>query len=206
MWYRENVCHHNPEGSTWSLISTPGEVAQISCGSYDLLWATLWEGQAIVREGIDRNNPQGILYLPGNSSDFCSVKQENNIQWLLCFVSCRNFLEHCGVPKLWQWDHARICGRWCGMVHHKGSKSKSLMLWFCFYTSFLYLLFWNEQVTFKWNIGDLVSLYLQFREFYSLSSWGCSLVCDIHSWVQLENLISWYWIFLRKKSMFDVKH
>ncbi|NWI51073.1 TCPR1 protein, partial [Calyptomena viridis] len=62
VWYRENVCHHNPEGSTWSLITTPGEVVQISCGPYDLLWATLWEGQAIVREGIDRNNPQGISW------------------------------------------------------------------------------------------------------------------------------------------------
>uniref|UniRef100_A0A8B9NPH7 Tectonin beta-propeller repeat-containing protein 1 n=1 Tax=Apteryx owenii TaxID=8824 RepID=A0A8B9NPH7_APTOW len=62
VWYRENVCHRNPEGSTWSLIATPGEVVQISCGPYDLLWATLWEGQAIVREGIDRNNPQGISW------------------------------------------------------------------------------------------------------------------------------------------------
>ncbi|XP_064009820.1 tectonin beta-propeller repeat-containing protein 1 isoform X2 [Pogoniulus pusillus] len=62
VWYRENVCHHNPEGSLWSLITTPGEVVQISCGPYDLLWATLWEGQAIVREGIDRNNPQGISW------------------------------------------------------------------------------------------------------------------------------------------------
>ncbi|NWW47546.1 TCPR1 protein, partial [Pedionomus torquatus] len=62
VWYRENVCHHNPEGSMWSVIATPGEVVQISCGPYDLLWATLWEGQAIVREGIDRNNPQGISW------------------------------------------------------------------------------------------------------------------------------------------------
>ncbi|NXE47050.1 TCPR1 protein, partial [Casuarius casuarius] len=62
VWYRENVCHHSPEGSTWSLVATPGEVVQISCGPYDLLWATLWEGQAIVREGIDRNNPQGISW------------------------------------------------------------------------------------------------------------------------------------------------
>ncbi|XP_074014643.1 tectonin beta-propeller repeat-containing protein 1 [Numenius arquata] len=62
VWYRENVCHHNPEGSVWSVIATPGEVVQISCGPYDLLWATLWEGQAIVREGIDRNNPEGVSW------------------------------------------------------------------------------------------------------------------------------------------------
>ncbi|XP_044289286.1 tectonin beta-propeller repeat-containing protein 1 isoform X2 [Varanus komodoensis] len=62
VWYREGVCHHNPEGSFWSLVPTPGEAVQISCGPYDLLWATLWEGQAIIREGIDRNNPQGIAW------------------------------------------------------------------------------------------------------------------------------------------------
>ncbi|XP_043840145.1 tectonin beta-propeller repeat-containing protein 1 isoform X1 [Dromiciops gliroides] len=59
VWYREDVCHPNPEGSSWSLVETPGEAVQISCGPYDLLWATLWEGQAMVREGIDRNNPKG---------------------------------------------------------------------------------------------------------------------------------------------------
>ncbi|XP_061455337.1 tectonin beta-propeller repeat-containing protein 1 isoform X3 [Rhineura floridana] len=62
VWYRNDVCHHNPEGSSWSFIATPGEAVQISCGPYDLLWATLWEGQAIVREGIDRNSPQGISW------------------------------------------------------------------------------------------------------------------------------------------------
>ena len=59
MWYRENVSHHNPEGSSWSLVDTPGEAVQISCGPHDLLWVTLWEGQALVREGINRNNPKG---------------------------------------------------------------------------------------------------------------------------------------------------
>ncbi|KAH0631949.1 hypothetical protein JD844_019861 [Phrynosoma platyrhinos] len=59
IWYREDVCYHNPEGSSWTLVATPGEAVQISCGPYDLVWATLWEGQAIVRHGIDRNNPHG---------------------------------------------------------------------------------------------------------------------------------------------------
>ncbi|XP_054849483.1 tectonin beta-propeller repeat-containing protein 1 isoform X2 [Eublepharis macularius] len=85
VWYRENVCHHNPEGSSWSLISTPGEVVQISCGQYDLLWATLWEGQAIVREGIDRNNPQGVSWtvvqppVPENGISHVSVGV--NVVW-----------------------------------------------------------------------------------------------------------------------------
>ncbi|XP_066129451.1 tectonin beta-propeller repeat-containing protein 1 [Saccopteryx bilineata] len=59
VWYREDVSHPNPEGSSWSIVDTPGEVVQISCGPHDLLWATLWEGQALVREGINRNNPRG---------------------------------------------------------------------------------------------------------------------------------------------------
>lgn len=59
VWYREDVSHSNPEGSSWSLLDTPGEVVQISCGPHDLLWATLWEGQALVREGINRSNPKG---------------------------------------------------------------------------------------------------------------------------------------------------
>uniref|UniRef100_A0A8C4KYG6 Tectonin beta-propeller repeat containing 1 n=1 Tax=Equus asinus asinus TaxID=83772 RepID=A0A8C4KYG6_EQUAS len=59
VWYREDVSHPNPEGSSWSLMDTPAEAAQISCGPHDLLWVTLWEGQALVREGISRNNPKG---------------------------------------------------------------------------------------------------------------------------------------------------
>uniref|UniRef100_A0A8D1G7N7 Tectonin beta-propeller repeat-containing protein 1 n=1 Tax=Sus scrofa TaxID=9823 RepID=A0A8D1G7N7_PIG len=62
VWYREDVSHPNPEGSSWSLVDTPGEVVQISCGPHDLLWATLWEGQALVREGINRNHPKGISW------------------------------------------------------------------------------------------------------------------------------------------------
>ncbi|KAL8175522.1 UNVERIFIED_CONTAM: Tectonin beta-propeller repeat-containing protein 1 [Gekko kuhli] len=85
VWYRENVCHHNPEGSSWSLVATPGEVVQISCGPYDLLWATLWEGQAIVREGIDRNNPRGLSWsvvqtpVPENAISHVSVGV--NVVW-----------------------------------------------------------------------------------------------------------------------------
>ncbi|CAJ0937435.1 unnamed protein product, partial [Ranitomeya imitator] len=62
VWYREDVCHDNPEGSSWSEIETPSEVIQISCGPDDLLWAALWEGQAIVRKGIGRNNPKGTSW------------------------------------------------------------------------------------------------------------------------------------------------
>lgn len=37
----------------------PGEVVQISCGPAELVWAVLWEGQFIVREGISRDCPKG---------------------------------------------------------------------------------------------------------------------------------------------------
>lgn len=61
MWFREGIYHHNPEGSLWEEVPLPGEVVQISCGPGDLVWAVLWEGQFIVREGISRDCPKGTL-------------------------------------------------------------------------------------------------------------------------------------------------
>ncbi|XP_028670052.1 tectonin beta-propeller repeat-containing protein 1 [Erpetoichthys calabaricus] len=63
VWYREGICHHNPEGSSWEEVSTPGEVVQISCGPSDLVWAVMWEGQLLVREGISRENPKGSSWV-----------------------------------------------------------------------------------------------------------------------------------------------
>lgn len=40
-------------------MTLPGEVVQISCGPGELVWAVLWEGQLIVREGISRDCPKG---------------------------------------------------------------------------------------------------------------------------------------------------
>uniref|UniRef100_A0A3Q3JWM7 Tectonin beta-propeller repeat-containing protein 1 n=1 Tax=Monopterus albus TaxID=43700 RepID=A0A3Q3JWM7_MONAL len=62
VWFREGICHHNPEGSAWEEVPLPGEVVQISCGPGDLVWAVLWEGQLIVREGISRHCPRGISW------------------------------------------------------------------------------------------------------------------------------------------------
>lgn len=59
VWFREGICHDNPEGSLWEEMSIPGEVVQISCGPAELVWAVLWEGQFIVREGISRDCPKG---------------------------------------------------------------------------------------------------------------------------------------------------
>ncbi|KAM4820783.1 tectonin beta-propeller repeat-containing protein 1 [Thomomys bottae] len=85
VWYREDVSHPNPEGSSWSLVDTPGEVMQISCGPHDLLWATLWEGQALVREGINRNNPRGsswsIVEPPGSENGIMHVSVGVSVVW-----------------------------------------------------------------------------------------------------------------------------
>lgn len=43
----------------WEEMPLPGEVVQISCGPAELVWAVLWEGQFIVREGISRDCPKG---------------------------------------------------------------------------------------------------------------------------------------------------
>ncbi|XP_030067827.1 tectonin beta-propeller repeat-containing protein 1 isoform X2 [Microcaecilia unicolor] len=85
VWYREEVSHDNPEGTSWSELATPGEVVQISCGPNDLLWATLWEGQTIVREGINRNNPKGsswtIVEPPTSESGIMHVSVGTNVLW-----------------------------------------------------------------------------------------------------------------------------
>ncbi|KAJ4940331.1 hypothetical protein JOQ06_026639, partial [Pogonophryne albipinna] len=61
VWFREGIYHLNPEGSVWEEVSLPGEVIQISCGPGDLVWAVLWEGQLLVREGVSRDCPKGTL-------------------------------------------------------------------------------------------------------------------------------------------------
>ncbi|XP_034049562.1 tectonin beta-propeller repeat-containing protein 1 [Thalassophryne amazonica] len=62
VWFREGICHYNPEGLLWEEVSVPGEVVQISCGPGDLVWAVLWEGQFIVRVGISRDCPKGTSW------------------------------------------------------------------------------------------------------------------------------------------------
>ncbi|XP_004840529.1 tectonin beta-propeller repeat-containing protein 1 isoform X1 [Heterocephalus glaber] len=85
VWYREDVSHPNPEGSSWSLVDTPGEAVQISCGPHDLLWVTLWEGQALVREGINRNNPKGsswsVVEPPGAGNGITHVSAGVSVVW-----------------------------------------------------------------------------------------------------------------------------
>ncbi|XP_067317592.1 tectonin beta-propeller repeat-containing protein 1 [Anolis sagrei] len=87
VWYREGVCTHNPEGSSWSVVAAPGEAVQISCGPDDLVWAVLWEGQAAVREGVDRNNPQGLSWTvvepPVPGCGLLHVSVGVNVVWAL---------------------------------------------------------------------------------------------------------------------------
>ncbi|XP_022443443.1 tectonin beta-propeller repeat-containing protein 1 isoform X2 [Delphinapterus leucas] len=85
VWYREDVSHPNPEGSSWSLVDTPGEAVQISCGPHDLLWVSLWEGQALVREGINRNNPKGsswsVVEPPTSENGILHVSAGVGVVW-----------------------------------------------------------------------------------------------------------------------------
>lgn len=66
VWFRCGINHHNPEGSLWEEVPVPGEVVQISCGPGDLVWAVLWEGHLLVREGIGRDclkgEPSGAVH------------------------------------------------------------------------------------------------------------------------------------------------
>uniref|UniRef100_A0A671MZE4 Tectonin beta-propeller repeat-containing protein 1 n=1 Tax=Sinocyclocheilus anshuiensis TaxID=1608454 RepID=A0A671MZE4_9TELE len=69
VWFRCGINHHNPEGSVWEEVPVPGEVVQISCGPGDLVWAVLWEGDLLVREGIGRDCLKGSSWVMVESPD-----------------------------------------------------------------------------------------------------------------------------------------
>lgn len=52
-----------PEGTSWEEVEVPKEVAQISAGPGDLLWALLWDGNLLVRIGLSLDSPTGELSL-----------------------------------------------------------------------------------------------------------------------------------------------
>uniref|UniRef100_A0A8C7Z9M7 Tectonin beta-propeller repeat-containing protein 1 n=1 Tax=Oryzias sinensis TaxID=183150 RepID=A0A8C7Z9M7_9TELE len=85
VWFREGICHHNPEGSSWEEVPLPGEVVQISCGPGDLVWAVLWEGKLIVREGITRDCPRGLSWAvvecPSPEVGAIHVSVGNGVVW-----------------------------------------------------------------------------------------------------------------------------
>ncbi|KAM6896895.1 tectonin beta-propeller repeat-containing protein 1 [Xenentodon cancila] len=85
VWFREGICHHSPEGSSWEDVPLPGEVVQISCGPGDLVWAVLWEGQLIVREGIGRDCPKGtswaVVECPNPEVGAIHVAVGTNVVW-----------------------------------------------------------------------------------------------------------------------------
>uniref|UniRef100_A0A3Q3VNY7 Tectonin beta-propeller repeat-containing protein 1 n=1 Tax=Mola mola TaxID=94237 RepID=A0A3Q3VNY7_MOLML len=87
VWFREGICHHNPEGSKWEEVPLPAEVVQISCGPGDLVWAVLWEGQLIIREGISRDCPRGTSWTvvdpPSPDVGAAHVAVGVNVVWAL---------------------------------------------------------------------------------------------------------------------------
>ncbi|XP_075890776.1 tectonin beta-propeller repeat-containing protein 1 [Nelusetta ayraudi] len=87
VWFREGICHDNPEGAVWEEMPLPGEVVQISCGPAELVWAVLWEGQFIVREGISRDCPKGtswaVVDSPSPDLGATHVAVGANVVWAL---------------------------------------------------------------------------------------------------------------------------
>lgn len=59
MWFREGIHPRVPEGSSWEEVEVPKEVAQLSAGPSDLLWAVLWDGNLLVRKGLSLDSPSG---------------------------------------------------------------------------------------------------------------------------------------------------
>lgn len=60
VWFREGIHPRVPEGSSWEEVEVPKEVAQISAGPGDLLWALLWDGSLLVRTGLSLDSPTGV--------------------------------------------------------------------------------------------------------------------------------------------------
>lgn len=60
MWFREGIHPRVPEGSGWEEVETPKEVAQLSAGPGDLLWAVMWDGNLLVRTGLSLDSPTGV--------------------------------------------------------------------------------------------------------------------------------------------------
>ncbi|KAI1285473.1 Tectonin beta-propeller repeat-containing protein 1 [Halotydeus destructor] len=61
---RENVDIANPEGTGWLTIDTSEEkVNQISVGPTGLVWTVTWEGKALVRGGVTRDNIYGSHWI-----------------------------------------------------------------------------------------------------------------------------------------------
>lgn len=63
MWFREGIHPRVPEGTKWEEVEVPKEVAQLSVGPGDLLWAVLWDGNLLVRTGLSLDSPTGQLLL-----------------------------------------------------------------------------------------------------------------------------------------------
>lgn len=59
VWFREGIHPRVPEGSGWEEVEVPKEVAQLSAGPGDLLWALLWDGNLLVRTGLSLDSPTG---------------------------------------------------------------------------------------------------------------------------------------------------
>ncbi|XP_067225683.1 tectonin beta-propeller repeat-containing protein 1 [Chanodichthys erythropterus] len=85
VWFRCGINHHNPEGSYWEEVSVPGEVVQISSGPGDLVWAVLWEGHLLVREGISRDCLRGSSWVtvesPSPGAGAVHVAVGVNVVW-----------------------------------------------------------------------------------------------------------------------------
>lgn len=62
VWFREGINPRVPEGISWEEVEVPKEVAQLSAGPGDLLWAVLWDGSLLVRAGLSLDSPTGLFW------------------------------------------------------------------------------------------------------------------------------------------------
>uniref|UniRef100_A0A8C3ARJ0 Tectonin beta-propeller repeat-containing protein 1 n=1 Tax=Cyclopterus lumpus TaxID=8103 RepID=A0A8C3ARJ0_CYCLU len=86
VWFREGIHPRVPEGSGWEEVEVPKEVAQLSAGPGDLLWALLWDGNLLVRTG-SISLPPGTSWVevesPGKEVEALHVAVGVSVVWVV---------------------------------------------------------------------------------------------------------------------------
>jgi len=95
VFFRENVSFMNLEGTNWKEINLPKNsvgASSVSCASNGQVWFILWDGSAMVRTGISRNEPFGTNWIeikkPSESFGLRQICVGSKAVWALDNQGC----------------------------------------------------------------------------------------------------------------------
>lgn len=101
--FRGGVSINAPEGLRWTAISTPvgSELSQLSVGPTGLVWAVLFNGRAIVRSGVTRDNLAGMSWLDVKPPIHCNVDSKNALKIIQVSVGTNAVWCVCNDCSVW---------------------------------------------------------------------------------------------------------